>query len=268
MENTAVVEKYIQASYDANRDFLKEWELLPEPLKKAVSALSKLSEAERAQTLNYDQRYRELKRRENFWKSFTEIPDDAPVVIGKAYNWPQFWFDRLLGIRQNNLLYLPYKQCHWCGQTITRKKNKSFCSDEHALAFRKWRDNARRVGRRKSHSDQVSYYLEKIYELYSQNNPPYLLPVVYAAYKLATQWINEIDLPMWQEYLEKHEVNEFFLIEPRKHKVIQKLLKQYQHRRVMQIENIDPLKLNIHPHEIGGLLSFSSFMTDEFLLLK
>jgi hypothetical protein len=262
--NTAVIESHMESLKGECQSLEEALKALPEDLQTTILRLIAHCEAETAQAFEFNTQYRELKRREQFLKTFTDIPEDAPWVMGKYYDWPQFWLDRLAGIPQKNLAYLPYKQCHWCGQGVARPKGKSFCSDDHANEFRHWRDNARRVGKKKSLSERDHYYLKQVAELYAQNQPPTLYSVVYVAYHMAHNWFRKTIKP----FVPEADLDNLLSVTPRVHHIVRKLLKHYQQRRVLKIGDNLSHYLNINPQDVTKLMTPAAFMTDEYLMLK
>ncbi len=261
---TVLVESQLAQLKQETEHFKKTLSSLSKDVQETLKCVLKHSDDEIDQILTFKTRYQELKKRELYLKTFTDISDEMPWAFGKPYDWPQFWLERLAGIPQKNLAYLPYKQCHWCGGEIERPKGKHFCNEEHASEFRQWRDNARRVGKKKSLSDRERYYFSQVTERYEQNQPPRLLSVVYVAYGMAYKSVIQALKP----HVPEEEIENPLLVMPRVHYLIRKLLKHYQQRRVLKLDEPISPSSNLSALEIMALVTPSAFMTEEYLWLK
>jgi hypothetical protein len=260
--NTAIYEKIKNLVRSRNQTYVDQLEQLPKPMQTAVSALSKLSLEEQAQVLELVAQYRKLKGRQEQWKQFTEVTPKAGFVFGKPYSWPQFWLERLLGDPIDDLSRLPYRQCHWCGNRGLRKNAKHFCNESCAEAFRKWRDNVRRVGKAKPEPERLRYYLDKVEALFEENRPPELNSVAAEAYRLAGQLVQQ----RFHSVVLAEDREHRMLLEQEqalRHKLTSKLLKQYRQRRKLDIQALSDT--NVTPDEIAYWYSPSSCWNEESL---
>jgi hypothetical protein len=263
--DTAIYEKIKVVVLSRNQGYVNQLNQLPEPMQTAVSALSKLSLEEQGQVIELVAEYRKLKGRQDQWKQFTEVTPEVGFVFGKPYSWSQFWMERLLGEPIDDLSRLPYRQCHWCGKAGLRKNAKHFCNESCAEAFRKWRDNVRRVGKAKPESVRIRYYLDKVEALFEENRPPELNPVAAEAYRMASQWVQQLfyagvpaedrDHPM---LLQQEQAL--------RNKLTSKLLKQYRQRRKLDIQALSDT--NVTPDEMAYWYSPGSCWNEESLRMK